>query len=154
MPDHPVMVQDRMTMAHGLEARAPFLDHKLAEYCARLPVTMKIKGRKRRIIQNELAKSHLPREILHRNKQGFSSAITYMMSKELENLYSVMLHPAHLSQAGILNQSYLEKLHSEHRQGKVDHGTRLWLLSSAEMWYRINIENVKPEKMISQLLCK
>src|SRR5690606_820732 len=41
LPDHPVMILDRMTMAHGLEARSPFLDHRLAEYCARLPASFK-----------------------------------------------------------------------------------------------------------------
>jgi asparagine synthase (glutamine-hydrolysing) len=56
MPDHPNMVLDRMTMAHGLEARSPFLDHKLSEFCAGIPPKYKIRGNKRRYIQVELAK--------------------------------------------------------------------------------------------------
>ncbi|MEJ2617965.1 MAG: asparagine synthase (glutamine-hydrolyzing), partial [Ignavibacteriaceae bacterium] len=68
MPDHPVMILDRMTMAHGLESRAPFLDHKLEEFCASIPPRFKIKGQKRRYIQIELAKKYLPIEVIERKK--------------------------------------------------------------------------------------
>jgi len=86
MPDHPVMVLDRMSMAHGLEARAPFLDHKLAEFCAKIPVKMKVKGRQRRLIQLELAKKYLPKDTIYRKKQGFASPITYMLADEFQFL--------------------------------------------------------------------
>jgi asparagine synthase (glutamine-hydrolysing) len=55
LPDHSVMILDRMTMAHGLEARAPFMDHELAEFAARLPVRLKVRGRSLRFIQIRLA---------------------------------------------------------------------------------------------------
>ena len=60
LPDHPVMIQDRMTMAHGLEARSPFMDHELAEFAARLPARLKVRGRSLRYIQVQLAKRYLP----------------------------------------------------------------------------------------------
>ena len=64
LPDHPVMISDRMSMAHGLEARSPFMDHKLAEYAAHLPWTLKVRGRHLRYIQRKLAARYLPPEIL------------------------------------------------------------------------------------------
>ncbi|MGH9644392.1 MAG: asparagine synthase (glutamine-hydrolyzing), partial [Terriglobales bacterium] len=54
LPDHPVMITDRMSMAHGLEARSPFMDHRLAEFAARLPSSMKIRHRSLRIAQRKL----------------------------------------------------------------------------------------------------
>jgi asparagine synthase (glutamine-hydrolysing) len=140
MVDHPVMIQDRMTMAHGLEARSPFLDHRLAEFCARIPVEFKVQGRKRRIIQYELARRYLPPEILERKKQGFSSALTYLLADEFRFLFKTFLEDSRLVRSGLLQDQAIKLLLSEHIAGKVDHGTRLWLLCNAEIWYRMYIE--------------
>ena len=69
--DHPVMITDRMTMAHGLEARSPFMDHMLAEFAARLPCDMKVRGNSLRYMQRRLASRYLPQSLLQRPKQGF-----------------------------------------------------------------------------------
>ena len=141
MPDHPNMILDRMTMAHGLEARAPFLDHKLAEFCATIPSEYKVKGRKRRIIQYELAKKYLPKAVIERKKQGFSSALPYILADEFKLIYKTFLNKAHLVQEGFLRQAVIDRLLNEHLGKKMDHGQRLWLLCNAEVWYRMCIEN-------------
>ncbi len=141
MPDHPVMILDRMSMAHGLEARAPFLDHKLAEFCARIPPKMKIKGRTRRLIQLELAKRYLPESLIFRKKQGFASPITYMLAKEFQLIYNTFLKDSRLVEENYLNGAYVSQLLQEHLSGSHDHGQRLWLICSAEIWYRLNIDN-------------
>ena len=82
LPDHPVMISDRMSMAHGLEVRSPFMDHRLAEFAAHLPWTLKVRGRNLRYIQRKLAARYLPPEILSRSKQGFSSALPYILRDE------------------------------------------------------------------------
>ena len=96
MPDHPNMILDRMTMAHGLEARAPFLDHKFAEFCAKIPANFKVKGTKRRYIQTELAKRHLPSSIVKRKKQGFNSPLPYLLDNEFKQLFSIFLKNSNL----------------------------------------------------------
>ena len=141
MPDHPNMILDRMTMAHGLEARAPFLDHKLAEFCASIPVEYKVKGRKRRIIQYALAKKYLPKEVIERKKQGFSSPLPYILADEFKLIYKTFLKNAHLVKEGYIKQALIDKLLSEHLSKKMDHGQRLWLLCNAEVWYRMHIED-------------
>jgi asparagine synthase (glutamine-hydrolysing) len=140
MPDHPNMILDRMTMAHGLEARAPFLDHKLAEYCAKIPARFKVRGTKRRYIETELAKRHLPPEVITKEKQGFSSALTYMLSDEFKTLYKTFLNNSSMVRDGYFNAPAIRDLLLEHLNGKADHGNRLWLLCNAEVWYRIYIE--------------
>ena len=140
MPDHPVMILDRMSMAHGLEARAPFLDHKLAEFCAKIPVNMKVKGRQRRIIQRELARKYLPENTINREKQGFSSPITYMLTDEFQLIYHTFLQQSRLVAERFLNREYVNELLQEHLSGSFDHGQRLWLICSAEIWYRMNID--------------
>jgi len=142
MVDHPVMIQDRMTMAHGLEARSPFLDHKLAEFCASIPVQFKVRGRRRRIIQYELARRYLPNDILERKKQGFSSPLPYLLADEFRFLFKTFLEDSRLVGSGLLQEKAIKSLLSEHLAGKVDHGTRLWLLCNVEIWYRMYIEGV------------
>jgi asparagine synthase (glutamine-hydrolysing) len=139
LPDHPVMITDRMTMAHGLEARSPFMDHRLVEFAARLPTSLKIRGRSLRYIQRKLAARYLPREVLQRPKQGFSSALPYILRNEYRTLYDRFLSDAELVRAGVLARAPIEKLLREHIAGRVDHGNRLWLLINSELWYRMMI---------------
>jgi asparagine synthase (glutamine-hydrolysing) len=147
MPDHPNMILDRMTMAHGLEARSPFLDHKLAEFCAGIPAKYKVKGVQRRYIEVELAKKFLPAELIKKKKQGFSSPLTYLLAEEFKILYRTFLTKSSLVRDGYLNRSAIQSLLLEHLGGKVDHGNRLWLLCNAEVWYRMYIERISKESI-------
>jgi asparagine synthase (glutamine-hydrolysing) len=151
LPDHPVMISDRMTMAHGLEARSPFLDHKLAEFCATLPPTYKVRGRTRRYIQLKLAERLLPPEVVRRKKQGFNSPFNYMLADEFKLLYRIFLDDSLLVRDGHLERPAIAGLLEEHRAGKVDHGQRLWLLCNSEIWYRMYIENQSRESILSQI---
>jgi asparagine synthase (glutamine-hydrolysing) len=139
LPDHPVMITDRMTMAHGLEARSPFMDHKLAEFAARLPDHLKLRGRNLRYIQRKLAARYLPREILERPKQGFSSALPYLLRDEYLSLYARCLSQSELVKADVFDGGCIRTLLEEHVSNRADHGNRLWLLINAELWYRMAI---------------
>ena len=139
LPDHPVMILDRMTMAHSLEARSPLMDHEIAEFSARLPVELKVRGRSLRYIQYRLAERYLPEAVLQRPKQGFSSALPYMLRDEFELLYDVFLRNSTLAREGILNQEGIDELLRQRRLG-VDHGNRLWLLLNSETWYAMKIQ--------------
>ena len=103
LPNHSVMILDRMTMAHGLEARSPFLDHRLAEFAATLPARLKVRGRQRRWLETRLAERYLPPEVLRRPKQGFSSALPYLMARQFRLLFERYLPQSHLVEAGYLN---------------------------------------------------
>src|SRR5450631_1939135 len=138
-PDHPVMISDRMSMAHGLEVRSPFMDHRLAEFAAHLPSNLKVRGRNLRYIQRKLAARYLPPEILSRSKQGFSSALPYILRNEYRDMYSRYLEDSELVNTGILERAPIQQLMQEHLSGRVDHGNRLWLLINSEIWYRMMI---------------
>jgi asparagine synthase (glutamine-hydrolysing) len=137
LPDHPVMILDRMTMAHGLEARAPFMDHRVAEFAARLPARMKVRGRTLRYIQTRLAERYLPQALLTRPKQGFSSALPYMLGQEYRLLFDIFLRNSHLAGAGYFRQPFVDQMLTEHLAGSADHANRLWLLLNSEVWYRM-----------------
>jgi asparagine synthase (glutamine-hydrolysing) len=151
LPDHPVMITDRMSMSHGLEARSPFMDHRLAEFAARLPSSMKIRGRSLRWAQRRLAGRYLPREILDRPKQGFSSALPYILKQEYRQLYECFLPDSQLVKAGVLRRGPIDELLREHCAGRADHGNRLWLLINAELWYRMMITGGSRESLRAEL---
>lgn len=147
MADHPVMILDRMAMAHGLEARSPFLDHKLAEFSAKIPPKFKIKGTKRRYIQTELARKYLPAELIDRKKQGFASPINYLLKNEFKLLFNKFLTNSRLVEENILRKPFIDFLLREHLEDKTDHSQRLWLLTNSEIWYRMYIDGVSKEEM-------
>lgn len=139
LPDHPVMITDRMAMARGLEVRSPFMDHRLAQFAARLPASEKVRGRSLRYLQRRLAERYLPRAILERPKQGFSSALPYILREDYRRLYPGVLGDCELVRAGILRPEPIRRLLREQLAGRRDHGNRLWLLVNAELWYRMMI---------------
>jgi asparagine synthase (glutamine-hydrolysing) len=138
-------------MAHGLETRSPFMDHKLAEFAARLPTSLKVRGGTLRYIQRKLAMRYLPAQWLNRPKQGFSSALPYLLQSEYSRLYNLCLRDSHLARAGILDEREIRKLIQEHVKRSHDHGNRLWLLINAELWYRMMIGGQSREDLRAQL---
>ncbi len=151
LPDHSVMILDRTSMAHGLEARSPFLDHRLAEFAATLPVRYKIRRRQLRYLQRRLAERYLPPEVLARRKQGFSSALPYLLKDEYRRLFAGFLRDSRLARDGFLDQSALDRLVAAQLAGRADHGNRLWLLLNAEAWYRMRILDHRPENFRTSL---
>jgi asparagine synthase (glutamine-hydrolysing) len=151
LPDHPVMITDRMSMAHGLEARSPFMDHRLAAFAARLRSTMKIRGRSLRIVQRRLAARYLPKQVLARPKQGFASALPYILRKEYRQLYERLLIDSALVDEGIVRAEAIQALVTSHLAGRADHGNRLWLLINAELWYRLMIRGTSRDTLRAEI---
>ncbi len=151
LPDHSVMVLDRTTMAHGLEARSPFMDHKLVEFVARIPASLKVRGSTRRYIQTRIAQRYLPEAILRRKKLGFSSALPYLLADEFRQIFTIFLSDCHLVREGYFREGAIRHLLEEHLSRKADHGNRLWLLCNAEIWYRMCIEGWSTEQIKGQL---
>jgi asparagine synthase (glutamine-hydrolysing) len=140
LPDHPVMISDRMGMAFGLETRSPFMDHKLVEFGARLPVQYKVRGRQLRYLQRKLAERYLPPALLSKPKQGFASALPYLLKDEYAKIFKHVLKDSRLIRSGILNAAPIHAMLRSQVAGKADHGNRLWLLVNLEAWHRIHIE--------------
>lgn len=151
LPDHPAMITDRMSMAHGLEARSPFMDHRLAAFVAHLRSSLKIRGRSLRIVQRRLAARYLPQEILSRPKQGFASALPYILRKDYGRLYEQLLLDSTLVDEGIVRADAIQKLLATHLAGRADHGHRLWLLINAELWHRMMIRGASRESLRAQI---
>ncbi len=86
LPDDILVKVDRATMAHSLESRAPFLDHRLVEFAAALPANWKMKGFNKKYILKQSQKSELPQSVLYKRKQGFNAPISPWLTGKLQAL--------------------------------------------------------------------
>jgi asparagine synthase (glutamine-hydrolysing) len=137
LPEHSLMLIDRMTMLHGLEARSPFLDHRLAEFVACLPHDMKIRRGRLKHLMREVASPLLPNGILTRPKQGFMFPIGRWMKGPLAPALKEFVVRSRLVADGIFQAAAIERLLEEHFAHRADHHVRLWMLLNAEIWYRM-----------------
>lgn len=140
LPEHSLMLTDRMTMAHGLEARSPFLDHHLVEFLARFPSDLKIHGRELKHILRKLGEDYLPPPIVQREKQGFMFPIAEWFRNELYPLTRDVLADSHFVTSGLFKKEAVLELLEAHRHQKRDNHVRLWMLLNLEIWHQLYVE--------------
>jgi len=127
---------DRMTMAHSLEARSPFLDHEVMELAGRLPVDWKIRGRTTKWILRDLFKDLMPPGFEKRPKSGFSVPLGPWLRGELYEPARELLLAGDSRVHAYLKPDGIERLLGENKEGRDNHGKRLWALLNLEMWMR------------------
>jgi len=127
---------DRMSMAASLEARVPLLDHKLIEFVARIPPSLKMKGFETKHIFKLAVRGLVPDEILDRPKQGFGVPIQQWINDELRERVRGTLEEPRTLQRGYFEPAYVRRLVDEHARGRRDHSTPLWALFMFELWHR------------------
>ncbi len=127
---------DIASMAHSLECRQPFLDHRLVEWAAALPVRYKQRfGRGKRILREAFG-DLLPVEIRRRRKMGFGVPLDRWLRGDLHSFArEVLLDPLALGR-GYFRNDAVTRLLDEHRSGRVSHGHRIWALLVLELWHR------------------
>lgn len=125
---------DTMTMAHGLEARVPFLDHELVEYMAHLPMPLKFKGNVLKYLLKKWLKGKLPDSVLNRKKAGWHSPIAGWFRGPLRNDVTARLGGADPFWDAYLNRSAIRNLLDEHFQGRHNHSFKIWSLMTMHHW--------------------
>jgi asparagine synthase (glutamine-hydrolysing) len=149
--DHNLVMSDRMSMACSLEVRSPFVDPKVVEFAARLPTDMKIHGRQLKYLLRKVAQRYIPAEVVRLPKQGFGFPVGRWMRSDLKELVINRLANSRFVDAGIFRRDYLQRIVSEHMNGKRDHSYRLWLLLSLEIWHDIYLEQVSPDDVVADV---
>jgi asparagine synthase (glutamine-hydrolysing) len=126
---------DRMTMAHGLEARSPMLDRPLAEYVATLPDGFKRRGRAGKVVLKHAVQDLLPQGVVARPKQGFGVPLGEWFRSSLRPMVeAVLLDKPRLGSR--LKVEEVRRLWTEHLTARVDHAQKLWTLLTLELWLR------------------
>lgn len=126
---------DRAAMAVSLETRAPFLDPRIGQFAASLPVEYKLKGKNGKVILKAAMKDLLPTEILNRPKKGFGIPIAEWLKGRLNSLLHDMLAPERLRNHGLFNPDFVTKLINEHENGRASHHKELWTLLVFQLWH-------------------
>jgi asparagine synthase (glutamine-hydrolysing) len=119
---------DRTSMAVSLEAREPLLDHRLIEFAARLPRSMRVRGNTGKWLMKKALEPHLPREILYRRKMGFVTPISAWFRGPLAARADAVAHGSALAETGWFSSTAMARIAADHHSGTSDHGRLLWQL--------------------------
>jgi asparagine synthase (glutamine-hydrolysing) len=136
LPGDLLVKADRMAMAASIEARSPFLDHKLVEWSARVPDHLKLRGRSGKYLLKKAFADYLPENVRKHRKQGFGIPVGAWFRGPLHEWSKELL----LGNGGSLNQWFhrdaIDTLLVEHRAGRMDHGKRIYALTMLALWAR------------------
>ena len=122
---------DRTSMAHSLEVRAPFLDHRLVAWGMALPAGLKLRGQEGKYVLKKAMEPLLPNEILYRRKQGFATSLAQLFRREAGRLRERLLRGPMLD-SGLFDSGAVAAMIDRHEDGRSDHSGPLWLLLAFE----------------------
>jgi asparagine synthase (glutamine-hydrolysing) len=134
LPDDILYKTDRMSMAHSLEVRPPFLDHRIAEFAARLPGDLKVRGSKLKFILRELMRDKLPSSVLTRKKEGFDIPAHHWLRTTLKPLMLDVLTREAVEGAGVFEWPAVERVIGDHLERRANFGYHLWGLLTLFLW--------------------
>jgi asparagine synthase (glutamine-hydrolysing) len=142
LPEDLLVKVDIATMAHSLEARSPFLDHKLMEFAASLPADLKLRGIETKYLLKRTLCGLIPRPIVQRKKMGFGVPLDVWFRGDLKEMaYDVLLDNKSIDR-GYFRKESVQKLLDEHASERYDHSYRIWALLFLELWHRMFVDGV------------
>ena len=127
---------DRMSMAHSVEVRPAFLDHRIVEFAAKLPAKLKIDGSRQKVILKDLMKDKLPPAIIHRKKTGFDIPAHEWMRTILRDLLEDALKFGLSEYGDLFNRAGIEELNRRHQAREINVGYHLWGLLILLLWMK------------------
>src|SRR4030043_1935330 len=134
--DDLLALTDRVSMAHSLEVRVPYLDHKLVEFFWSIPPSLKLRGITKKYLLKKAAERILPKEIIYRKKKGFSVPLAVWFRDSLKEYVKEILNEQNLKDTGMINRKYVEHIIEEHSSGKANHDEKIYMLISFVIWYK------------------
>ena len=131
------MYADKLSMAHSLEARVPYLDRTVVEYAQRLDARFKVRGRERKWLHRRVCEKFMPRQILNRKKRGFGVNVVddWFQNTAQGRVTEMLSDPASLMY-GLLDPQPVKQLLAEHQSRRQDNHKLLFSLVMFEQWLR------------------
>lgn len=126
---------DRITMLNSIEARAPFLDHKLIEFVFKTMGSARIEDKNKKAWLKKVARKHIPDQCIDRKKMGFSFPFKEWLQEDLGNSVFDYFQDAKIFQDEWLNKDYVLKLLDQHRKGQRDNSPKIWSFFTLAKWY-------------------
>jgi asparagine synthase (glutamine-hydrolysing) len=138
LPEDILTKVDRASMAVALELRPPLLDHRVVEFCWRLPDRLRFDGRKGKVLLRKLLYRLIPPELLERPKHGFDIPLDAWLRQPLRSWMLDLLNADEIRREGYLDASAVTALVDEHLSGHGDHGYALWAVLMFQSWLHCN----------------
>jgi asparagine synthase (glutamine-hydrolysing) len=135
LPELLLMRVDKFSMAHSLEARAPFLDYQLVSYALSLPQNSKIQGQTTKHVLKQAVTGLLPQEIIKRKKQGFRVPLPEWLHGPLSGWAEERLFSPAARRLDFFNFDHIRELWQGHKSGSHDNSFDLWCLINLFSWY-------------------
>jgi asparagine synthase (glutamine-hydrolysing) len=136
LPNDLLVKVDIASMANSLEARSPFLDHKVIEFAASLPEGLKMRRFETKSLLKKVAARLVPREVIYRRKMGFGVPIGKWFRGEMKDFIRDVLLSQQAMQRGIVRPEVIERYVNEHVNADRDHAFQIWTLLMLELWFR------------------
>jgi asparagine synthase (glutamine-hydrolysing) len=134
---------DRMSMAVSLESREPLLDHKLLEFVATIPTSLKLKGGRSKHLLRRLLEKRIPKAIVDRPKHGFEAPVGEWLRGPLAPMVNDLLLDGRLRNRGLFDNREVTRLWKEHQSAAHDHRHRLWSVVMLELWFREFVDGTR-----------
>ncbi|MBA3672820.1 MAG: asparagine synthase (glutamine-hydrolyzing), partial [Gemmatimonadaceae bacterium] len=155
LPDQLLAKADVSAMAHGLEARSPFLGREIVEYTATLPTSLRLKRFTTKYLLKRVAERYVPREVLYRRKRGFVMPISSWLRGELAPYSIALLDTPQFFDRGWIRPDAARQLLREHADGSADWGEQIWTLMVLEVWARLSLDGtLKPDSGLDEVLAR
>src|SRR6185295_11713454 len=139
LPDDLLVKTDIASMANSLEARSPLLDHRILEFAATLPSSLKFKRLQTKRLLKTLAARLVPPSVVYRRKQGFAIPQAAWLRGPLRRPLEVLLHHPRFARRGIFEAGAVRRVFDRHMAGE-DLGSKLWALLWLELWFRMFVD--------------
>ncbi len=136
LPDDLLMVGDKTSMAHSLEARVPFLDYRIIEFAESLPPQFKLRNLKGKYLHKKAIEKWLPLEIVYRKKKGFANPINQWLRTQMSEFVGECLLSGDSAVGRYFDRDYIRRLVKDHENGVQNHLRHIYLLISFELWHR------------------
>jgi asparagine synthase (glutamine-hydrolysing) len=144
LPNDLLAKVDIASMAHSLELRSPFLDHKFVEFSASLPTRFKLRGTKTKYLMKRALKGILPHDILNRKKMGFGVPLNHWFRGPLREFAKDTLLSEKSIKRNYFEPVQVKRLLSEHSTGRKDHAYKIWNLLVLEIWHQVFVDGATP----------
>jgi len=141
LPEHLLMRVDKMTMAHSIEARVPFLDHDVVEFAAHLPLDYKLSGGVGKRVLKQAAEPFLEHDAIYRTKQGFGAPMDQWLGDETLGKHCLAAYErSAMATSGLLDNTFVTDMMRAQMAGGGGHGFHLWTIMNAVFWHEIWVE--------------
>jgi asparagine synthase (glutamine-hydrolysing) len=136
LPDDLLVKADKMTMAASIELRVPFLDHRMIEFAAKLPMALKIKNGETKFLLKKVMEPYLPKAIIYRPKKGFPVPIRQWFQQGLAQMAQDLVLDKQSTVSTFINGRVAADMLHAHQNGQMDAADELWSLVVLEQWCR------------------